>query len=371
MRIASFNVENMFLRAKALNQETWAEGRPALEKYAKVNALLNNVTYSPADKTKIANLLTELKLDKSDEGSGFVRLRQNRGSLLKRTAAGIDIVAQGRAAWGGWVELKLEPVSELSAQHIARVIEIVNPDILGVVEVENRPALREFNTVIDAIGADTYSAVMVIDGNDDRGIDVGIMARRPWEITEIRSHVDDEDEKGVVFSRDCPVFTLGTNGGKRIVVLVNHLKSKGYASVGETPDVKRERQAKRVATIYRSLRQSGEKNIAIVGDLNDFREAAPIKPLFTNTGLKDISDHPLFDSGGLDGTYGRQGVKEKFDYVMLSPDLFSKVTGGGVCRLGVWGKNKNPPTKWQIFGTLTRPEDAASDHAAIYADVAL
>jgi hypothetical protein len=46
MRIASFNVENMFLRANALNQNTWAEGRPALERYAKVNALLNNVTYS-------------------------------------------------------------------------------------------------------------------------------------------------------------------------------------------------------------------------------------------------------------------------------------------------------------------------------------
>ena len=121
----------MFLRAKALNQDTWAEGRPALERYAKVNALLNNVSYSEPDKTEIAKLLTELKLDKSDEGSGFVRLRQNRGSLLKRTAAGIDVVAQGRAAWGGWVELKLEAVSELSAQHIARVIEIVNPDMRG------------------------------------------------------------------------------------------------------------------------------------------------------------------------------------------------------------------------------------------------
>jgi hypothetical protein len=215
LRIASFNVENMFLRAKALNQDTWAEGRPALERCAKVNALLNNVAYPPADKIEIAKLLTELGLDKSDQGDGFVRLRRNRGSLLKRTGGVIDIVARGRADWGGWVELKLEPVSEASAQHIAKVIEVIDPDILGVVEVESRPALREFNTVIDAIGADTYSAVMVIDGNDDRGIDVGIMAKRPWEITQIRSYVDDEDDKGVVFSRDCPVYTLQTDSGKR------------------------------------------------------------------------------------------------------------------------------------------------------------
>jgi hypothetical protein len=45
LRIASFNVENMVLRAQALNQKTWAQGRPALERYAKVNALLNQVAY--------------------------------------------------------------------------------------------------------------------------------------------------------------------------------------------------------------------------------------------------------------------------------------------------------------------------------------
>jgi hypothetical protein len=67
----------------------------------------------------------------------------------------------------------------------------------------------------------------------------------------------------------------------------------------------------------------------------------------------DISDHPLFDSGRLDGTYGRQDVKQKSDYVLLSSDLFAKVTSGGVCRLGVWDKNKSAPTRWQIFGPPT------------------
>ena len=55
--------------------------------------------------------------------------------------------------------------------------------------------------------------------------------------------------------RSCPEFTIETDSGKRIIVLMNHLKSKGYASPGgETPGQRRERQAKRVATIYRSLR---------------------------------------------------------------------------------------------------------------------
>jgi predicted extracellular nuclease len=370
VRIASFNVENMFLRAKVLGLDA-AQARPVLRRYAEVNALLNQVEYSPTNKTEIAALLTDLELDRSDEGRGYVRLRQNRGSLLKRSGGAIDVVARGRADWGGWVELKVEAVNEIAAQHIAKVIEEVRAEVLGVVEVESRPALREFNTVIDAIGAKPYQDVMVIDGNDDRGIDVGIMTRSPWSVAEIRSHVEDHDDRGVIFSRDCPEYSVETASGKRLVVLVNHLKSKGYASLGETPDHKRERQARRVATIYRRLRNRGEKYIAILGDLNDFKAAQPLQPLLFNTGLRDISDHPTFESGGLDGTYGRQGVNEKFDYILLSPDLFNLVTGGGVCRLGVWGKNKNPPTKWTIFNTLTRPEEAASDHAAIYADVDL
>ena len=78
-----------FLRAKALNRETWAGGRPALERYPKVNvAAQQRQPPQPADKTEIAKLLTELKFDKSDQGSGFVRLHQNRGSLLKRPDEG-------------------------------------------------------------------------------------------------------------------------------------------------------------------------------------------------------------------------------------------------------------------------------------------
>ena len=38
MRIASYNVENLFDRAKAMNLESWAEGRPILDRFAELNA---------------------------------------------------------------------------------------------------------------------------------------------------------------------------------------------------------------------------------------------------------------------------------------------------------------------------------------------
>src|SRR3546814_4477604 len=39
MRLASYNVENLFARPVAMNQESWAQGRPALEDHAELNRL--------------------------------------------------------------------------------------------------------------------------------------------------------------------------------------------------------------------------------------------------------------------------------------------------------------------------------------------
>ncbi|WP_263622918.1 hypothetical protein WGT02_02690 [Rhizobium sp. T1470] len=37
---------------------------------------------------------------------------------------------------------------------------------------------------------------MVIDGNDERGIDVGVMTRKSFLLDIMRSHVDDRDAAG-------------------------------------------------------------------------------------------------------------------------------------------------------------------------------
>ena len=112
MRLATYNVENMFDRAKALNQENWAEGRPALEAHRALNALFNKTTYSAADKQKMLTLLESQGLLKKDEGP-FLLIRKIRGKLLKRPNSGsVTVEATGRADWLGWVELKTEHVSE-------------------------------------------------------------------------------------------------------------------------------------------------------------------------------------------------------------------------------------------------------------------
>ena len=45
------------------------------------------------------------------------------------------------------------------------------------------------------------------------------------------------------------------------------------------------------------------------------------------------------------------------------------MTGGRIFRKGAWG-GKNG-TLWPHYATMTQAAEAASDHAAIYADIAL
>ena len=47
---------------------------------------------------------------------------------------------------------------------------------------------------------------MLIDGNDDRGIDIGLLARDVSQIQSIVSHVDDTDAAGLIYSRDCAEY---------------------------------------------------------------------------------------------------------------------------------------------------------------------
>lgn len=368
MRLASFNVENLFDRAKALNLDSWQDGKPVLEKFARLNALLGEVTYSPAAKAEMAQLMIELGLEKSDQGP-FVLMRRNHGGLVKRLqGGGIEIVANGRADWVGSVELRVEPVNEVAMRNTAQVMRDVGADVLGVIEAESRPVLNDFNRLIlPAITVIPYPHVMVIDGNDERGIDVGVLTRSGFAIGNMRSHVDDVDTNDqAIFSRDCPEYEIVTPSGNTLLLLINHFKSKGFGSQA-TSNARRKAQADRVREIYDLRRQEGYDHIAIIGDFNDSPGSAPLVSLLVESDLRDISTHAQFDDGGFPGTFGGSTAPNKIDYILLSPALFALATGGGVWRKGMWPGVR--PRKWDCYPEITREEEAASDHGAIWADL--
>jgi Endonuclease/Exonuclease/phosphatase family len=236
VRIASYNVENLFARPKVFNPTDWSLGKPALDAYGEVNTLIGKTTYSPADKNKIRDLLVTLDIytvnthgairRKSTPTPRWAWLCKNRGTFDREpqdVTQDVEIIANGRSDWIGWVELATEPTDEVGTRLTARVIQDVGADIIGIVEAEDRPSLVRFN---NELLNDLYGHAMLVDGNDERGIDVAIMTRANVSIESIRSNVDATDAVGLVFSRDCPQYEVRTPNGTTIHILVNHFKSQ-------------------------------------------------------------------------------------------------------------------------------------------------
>ena len=369
MRIATYNVENLFTRAKALNFDTREEGRSILEHYAEINGLFGKTEYASDDARRILQLLKLLGIDKKDDAGPYVTLRQNRGQLIKRSVmGGNQVVAKGRADWSGWVEMKNELVNEVATRNTAQVVRDVNADVLGVVECEGRSALLQFSDkLLPSIGAAPYGEAMLIDGNDTRGIDVGLLARPGYKVGWMRSHADDRSSQGGhVFSRDCPEFGIWTPSGATVWVLVNHFKSKGYGAK-DASDARRWLQAETVRTIYERLKLEGATMVAILGDMNDSADSDTLAPLLRETDLRDAAVHPKFDNGGRTGTFKDGHERDKLDYILLSPALYDRMSQGGIWRKGVWG-GKNGKL-WDIYPEMKEPAHAASDHACMWCDL--
>jgi endonuclease/exonuclease/phosphatase family metal-dependent hydrolase len=376
IRIASFNVENLFARPKVFDLSDWSAGKPVLKAYEEVNALFQKPRYSATQKKRIRDLLVALDIYVVDKKTKAIRrnqttapqwacLRKNRGTFDREPSdkhKDVEIVADGRGDWIGWVELAKEAVDETATRMTARVIEDIGADILGLVEVEDRPALLRFNR--DLLGG-LYRHVMLVDGNDDRGIDVAIMTRDGFDVESIRSNVDRTDSKGLIFSRDCADYEVRSPDGAVIHVLVNHFKSQSGGG-GE----KRKRQAKAVREIVDKLVQAGA-HVVVLGDLNegpavDGAQARNLERLFKNNSpLIDCYSLPGFDIGNRPGTFDACGLRNRFDYIFISKSLKPHYKGGRVFRMGLWGSRITRPTLWETYPEITASKEGASDHSAV------
>ena len=98
-------------------------------------------------------MLRELKLLRDDgdvtRTSTFAILRRIRGRLLLRPqndpdGSQVTVVASGRGAWTGWVDLIKDRIEERAISNTARVIREVGADIVGVIEAEDRLTLARF-----------------------------------------------------------------------------------------------------------------------------------------------------------------------------------------------------------------------------------
>lgn len=364
LRLATYNLNNLFRRPKLLQLAGFsAEAKTVLDDIDQLTALLARDNYTGQTGKDIVALLTRYGFA-SGKGNPWFDINQAKGKLFSVSKQnGLTLKVAGRGDWIGWVELATEDVDDDSTRNTGRVVAAVQADVLGVVEAESRPALVNFNAQVLKPQHADYAHVALIDGNDPRGIDVGLFSRLP--IRSVRSHVDDSytDTAGhahTIFSRDCPEYEITLADGRTLWWLANHFKSQGYGTPTSN-DARRLKQTTRVREIL--ARFDLKKDLVVVaGDFNADPASASLKPLLSVPRLRDVFDWAGFKN---QPRWTYHSGQQQLDYLLVSDPLFAAIKAVGIERRGQLVKNE------PHFSTVTGPQNEASDHAAVWADFEL
>ena len=359
IRISTFNCENLFSRPESLNYQTNSDAAGDLAKAAKLDTLLAKAKYTETDKARILESLDELK--------GLVELNEMRQKLLGKHGGKTIVKVNGRDDWVGGLEFCRDPLSVVAQENTAKVIEAVDADIQCVIEVEDRLTLERFSQTL--LKKKPFDYNIVIDGNDSRGIDVGILSRHPFG--SIKTHVFDKEDvakKARIFSRDCLEVEVLLPGDRSVFLLVNHLKSQGYGSKASN-DARRKLQADRIVEIlsaydlrpgsrrhrWRLQRQAWQRTAR--GPVGARRSERRACEAVRRGCAKDR------------WTYKD---KSQIDYLLVSKPLADAMIEAGVERRGLFEAEKltknlsGGPVR--PFPTVVDDTTDASDHGAVWAE---
>ena len=378
LRIATFNVENLFRRARILNLNDAKKTDELLEEVKKVLKLVSNATYTDALKEEVFEKTVSLikYIDFRRDAGNFGDWKKDK--VTGQTGFRINVTCNGRGDWLGELVFKDIEFSDQQRKNTGKVIKELNADILCAIEVESMDVLKSFNSQV--LGTKKFPQFVMIDSpNDPRGIDVACLTKH--KILSVRTHVFDAGKVfDPVFSRDCLEVAIDVGLPKPVFVLCNHFKSQGGKSQEEKDRgaEKRKDQSNRVIEILKETYDLSKDYVVMLGDLNEDSSNAyqSLAKLF------QVADfHPVIDPN-LDITErytyyfegGKKGEKlNQLDYIFLSKPLHNAVTGFGFERRGIAHIDKITEKQGvpavTPFPEVTTWDTGASDHAGVWVEI--
>lgn len=206
----------------------------------------------------------------------------------------------------------------------AAAIKAIKADVVGLQEVENLDTLKIFNSRY-LKGTARFRYQYLIDGNDPRFIDVGLLSR--LEVDFLRTHQFRVKSGKRVFSRDCLEVHIRV-GNKTLPIFVNHFKSM---MGGRGPTKKRRLdQSKELLKILKERfgNDFGKKDFVVLGDMNDYMEtgdenSSGIRPLLESKQVVNVVDRLPADQRWTH-YYHREKSYHQLDYILLSKSLAKK-----------------------------------------------
>jgi endonuclease/exonuclease/phosphatase family metal-dependent hydrolase len=206
-------------------------------------------------------------------------------------------------------------------QALSESLHKINADVIGFQEVESKGVLTAFrDKYLQDMG---YTEVVLIEGNDSRGIDVALFSRFP--ISNVTSHKEarfNVPGQGVAgFSRDLLQVQIHPSANYQFTMFVGHLKSQHG---GAEADARRLAEATKAQEIINTFQQANPReNVVVVGDFNDTVETQEIAPLVRGTNTVDIIGQDL-GSGSNVYTYHPQQYRSRIDYILLNKNMVNE-----------------------------------------------
>jgi endonuclease/exonuclease/phosphatase family metal-dependent hydrolase len=267
----------------------------------------------------------------------------------------VQITISGVALPDGSVRWRTNPLSgklvyEKSADAratLARRILEMDVDVLAVQEVEDVKTLEGFARS-EALAAQGYRHIVLVEGNDQRLIDVGLLSRLPLGAVTSWRHRTYQDKGGEpIFSRDLlEVDVLDRKRSRTLfTIFVNHLKSQLARNEAERERGNRRRR-RQAETIGAVLAQHAPGPVIVLGDMNDAPDSSRLAPLPAASLVNALGNaterggpYPASDPDQPTSPVWTHRYKaggparyELFDQIWLSADLAVAQTGAFILR---------------------------------------
>lgn len=200
---------------------------------------------------------------------------------------------------------------DLKCRHLADVINHVNPDILGMVEVENREALEEVRRHLYHYAE---WEILIDQGKDIRGIDPALMYRRDrLALIRYLYYPVFIVERGYHSRPIMRVDLAVKNTNDTVSVFINHWPSR-RGGKGTTDNFRLFAAEVLLNSVDQTLKEHPSHIILITGDFNDDAHDTCLTRLYKKTDISYLTKHL---PRGVGGTYYYDGEWIHFDHFLI------------------------------------------------------
>ncbi len=242
--------------------------------------------------------------------------RGGRNVYVPYTAAELEQISRD-----GWLvdKTKFQEFDSTARRLTEKAIKATNADILCLQEVESMDTLKRF--VTQRVSSRRYRYKALIDGNDPRLIDVAVLSRFPLDYIITHQFDRTANNRAYVFSRDCLEVGVRVSENTVLPVLVNHFKS--MMGGRDNTMARRRIQAQKVAEILTGFygRDPGRYPWVVAGDLNDYMPSRGIDPLLSRSWVENVVDRIPSPEDRWTHYWAGGNQYHQLDYLLVSRDL--------------------------------------------------